>query len=280
MANNNNLPAIRKVIQGDGVQNSIRARLGEKAGTFTTSLLDVIGEDALLSQCDPMLIVKEAMKGAGLDLPLNRNLGFAYVLPYKEKGVPKPQFQMGYKGYIQLAIRTGQYKHLNAGIIYEGEEMVEDRIKGTLDIGGKKKSDKAIGYFCYMQLLNGFEKAIAWTRDKVESHAKRFSKSYGKGFSPWSSDFDAMAMKTMVLQLIPKYGPMTIEMSSAMVQDRSDFKGFDTGVQEEIDDNANSEIIDIDPEPEGDQPMSEAEKEEIRQAEAEEAEKQQEKPDF
>ena len=120
MANGNNLPAIRNVIQAPGMQRSILARLGEKAGTFTTSLLDVIGETWALQKCDPKLVVKEALKAAALDLPINKNLGFAYVIPYGNE----PQFQMGYKGFIQLAIRTGQYKHLNAGVVYEGEDMV------------------------------------------------------------------------------------------------------------------------------------------------------------
>ncbi len=263
----NNLPAIRNIIQSDAVQSSIYARIGEKAGTFTTSLLDVIGEDKNLAQCDPKLIVKEALKAAGLDLPLNRNLGFAYVIPYKTKGVLMPQFQMGYRGYIQLALRTGEYKHLNADAIYEGETFEIDRIRGTLKIAGEKKSDKAIGYFCYMELLNGFQKAIAWPRDKVEAHAKRFSKSYGKGVSsPWSTDFDGMAIKTMFLQLIPKYGPMTIEMSQALVNERA--LNTDEQVQNEIGENANQEFIDIEP---GEIPAGEMTDEEKAQIEAEEA---------
>lgn len=266
----NNLPAIRKTIQSPSIQNSIKARIGEKAGTFTTSLLDVIGEDRQLAECDPTLIIKEALKAAGLDLPLNKNLGFAYVLPYKKKGGrPEPQFQMGYRGYIQLAIRTGQYKHINADCIYEGEFFEFDRIRGTLEITGQKTSDKAIGYFCYFELINGFQKAIAWTREKVEAHAAKYSKSYNSKFSPWQSDFDSMAKKTMVLQLIPKYGPMTIEMSQAMSQDRADFSGFsnDGQVHAEIDQHANQEPIDItpmdepepepEPEPDGSQPTDE-----------------------
>lgn len=281
MANNNNLPAVRNIIQSDAVQNSIKARLGEKAGTFTTSLLDVIGEDLSLAKCDPKLVVKQALKAAALDLPINKNLGFAYVIAYKNKGVYEPSFQMGWKGYLQLAIRTGQYKHLNAGAIYEGEIMIIDRIKGTLAIGGNKTSEKAIGYFCYMELINGFEKAIAWTREKVVAHAERFSKSYKKDFSPWKTDFDAMAFKTMVLQLIPKYGPLTIEMSTAMTSDRADFKGFDNQVSEEIEDNANSEIIDITAdEPVGEDGMTESEKAKILAEEAAAAQAENQGPGF
>lgn len=270
MATNNNLPAIRNTIQSDAVQNSIKARLGAKAGTFTTSLLDVIGDDKALSACDPMLIVKEALKAAALDLPINKNLGFAYVLPYK--GVPS--FQLGYRGYIQLAIRTGQYRHLNAGVVYEGEEIIEDRIKGKIEIGGKKTSEKVSGYFAYMELINGFNKAVAWSKERVQDHAKRFSKSFNSAVSPWKTDFDAMALKTMILQL-KSYFPMTIEMSEAMTSDHSDTKGFDNDTHAEIENNANTELIDI---PTG-AGMTEEEKAEI---EAEEKAQAQEKkgPDF
>lgn len=286
----NNLPAIRSVIQSDSVQNSIRARLGEKAGTFTTSLLDVIGESYQLQQCDPILVVKEAMKSAGLDLPMNKNLGFAYLIPYKERGKMTPHFQMGYKGFIQLAIRTGQYRHLNADAIYEGEEFIVDRIRGTLEIAGKRTSDKAIGYFCYMELLNGFQKATAWSKERVLEHALKFSKSYEaykqgrtKTIPVWETDFDGMAKKTMILQLVPKYGPMTIEMSTAMASDRADFKGFDNLVQDEIDQNANDEFIDIPPDDQSQDigEMTDEEKAEIlarEQAEAEASQKK--KPSF
>ena len=164
-----NLSIIKNTIMSDAVKSTIAARLGEKAGTFTTSILDLIGDNSQLQECDPMLIIKESMKAAGLDLPLNKNLGFAYIIPYKERGVMTPHFQMGHKGYLQLAIRTGQYKHLNAGIIYEGEEFIIDRIKGMFEIGGTRISDKSIGFFAYMQLLNGFEKAICWSKKEVEN---------------------------------------------------------------------------------------------------------------
>lgn len=289
MANNNNLPAIRNMIQSDAMQRSIQARLGEKAGTFTTSLLDVIGGNGQLQKCDPKLVVKEALKAAALDLPINSNLGFAYLIPYNESiningqwsKQLMPHFQMGYKGFIQLALRTGQYKHLNADAIYEGESFIVDRIRGTLEIGGEATSDKAIGYFCYMELINGFQKAIAWTREKVYNHAKLYSKSFSyylegktKTKPIWETDFDGMALKTMIIQLVPKYGPMTIEMSTALASDRGDFKGFDSRVSEEITDNANSEIIDIpaDEEPQEGDGISDAEKAEILAEEAAQSE--------
>ena len=280
MANNNNLPAIRNMIQGDSIQNSIRARIGEKAGTFTTSLLDLIGEDKNLALCDPMLVVKQALKAAGMDLPINKNLGLAYVIAYKKKGVYTPEFQMGWKGWVQLLIRTGQCKILNAGLVYDGEEIIEDRIRGSIEIVGEKSSEKVIGYFAYMELLNGFNKTVAWTKERVEAHAKRFSKSYGGQYSsPWKTDFDQMALKTMILQL-KSFFPVTIEMSTALASDRGDVKGFDNQVQDEIQNNANQEIIDIPSDDDVQEPdgLTKAEKAEIMAQEA--ADAKQVEPDY
>lgn len=248
-----------------------------------TSILDLTGEDKNLAMCDPNLVIKECIKAAALDLPINKSLGFAYVIPRKEHGVMKPGFQIGYKGYIQLAIRTGQYKHLNAGVVYEGENMVVDRIRGTLTIEGEAISDKAIGYFCYMELINGFQKAIGWSVEKVMAHRQRFSKSFGSAYSPWKTNTEAMCLKTMILQLVPKYGPMTIEMAEALSHDRSDVFSFDKA-EAEIEHNANQgEYLDISPsndveepetaqeEPTDDGEMTDEEKADIMAQEAEAA---------
>lgn len=254
------LTIIQKEFQSPAISKRIEERLKEKAPAFVSSILDLCSDDKNLAECNPQLIIKEAMKAAALDLPINKSLGFAYIIPYnKNTKLPDgswntekiPQFQMSYKGYIQLAIRSKKYKHLNAGIVYEGEEIIEDRIKGTLRIEGKKTSDKAIGYFCYMKLLSGFEKAVVWTKEKVKNHAENFSKSWDpktkkfRNGSAWETDFDSMAIKTMVLQLIPKYGPMTIDIADAIASDMVDYKDYKDPVQEEIDMNANSEVIDI-----------------------------------
>lgn len=258
-----NLPmTMQQTLSDVNVTKRIENRLGEKAGTFITSVLDLCGDNNSLAKCDPGLVIKEALKAAALDLPVNKNLGFAYVIPYGKT----PTFQMGYKGYVQLAIRTGQYKHLNADCVYEGEIIIEDRIKGILEISGEKTSDKVIGYFCYMQLMNGFEKAIIWTKERVMAHGKKFSKSFNSKSSPWKTNPDSMCLKTMVLQLLTKYGIMSIEMSTAMSQDRADFKGFDAQVDDEISQNANEDIIDIPTEDNGE--MSDKEKADIKKQEA------------
>ena len=242
----NALTVIQHEIESPDHMNRIKRRLGEKAGTFITSLLDVCADDQNLMKCNPKAIVKEAMKAAALDLPISKQLGFAYLIPYNEKGVMTPHFQLGYKGYNQLAVRSGQYKHLNADAIYEGETVLVDKIRGTLEITGDAKSDKAIGFFAYMKLTNGFEKAIFWTREKVEDHARKYSKSFKKDTSPWKADFDGMACKTMLLQLVPKYGPMTIEMTMALESDAADFRGFDDNVNSQISQGSGSgDVIDV-----------------------------------
>ena len=244
-----NLPAIQLEFDKSEIKDMIMTRLGDKAGAFVTSVLELCSQDKLLAQCDPNLVIIEALKAAGLDLPLNKCLGFAFIIPYKEKGIPKPRFQCAARGFTQLAIRSGQYKHMNTGIIYEGEKVVEDRIKGRLEIEGKRKNENAIGYFAYMQLLNGFEKAIFWSKKRVELHASRFSKSYTYKNAPWKTDFDAMALKTMILQLIPKYGPMNVDMSTALIADRGDTIPLKQRIEVEVEQNANTEVIDIETAP-------------------------------
>jgi recombination protein RecT len=251
----NNLPAIRKIITGAGMQAMIQQRIGEKAGVFTTSLLDLIGDNTALQRCDINLVVKEAIKAPALDLPINNNLGFAYIIPYNESKqidgkwvkTPKPQFQIGYKGFVQLAIRTGQYKHLNADAIYDGEVIIVDKIRGTMELTGKATSENVVGYFAYMELINGFEKATVWTKDKVIAHGNKFSKTFNNG--PWKSDFDAMAKKTILKSLISKYGPLSIDIANALSSDSSDLRGHDDMAQYEIETNANQEYIDITPRP-------------------------------
>jgi len=243
---------MKETISRQDIKKRIEERLGNKAGTFMASLLDITGENKNLSLCDPNLVIKECMKAAALDLPINKNLGFAYVIPYnksvningKWSKQQIPSFQMGYKGYIQLAIRTGQYRHLNAGVVYEGETMVVDRIRGTLTIEGEATSDKPTGYFCYMELINGFQKAIGWSAEKVIAHGKKHSKTFSDG--PWQTDTEAMCLKTMIMQLVPKYGPLSIELTTAMSQDRSDVVPFDHA-EAQISEHANQgDVIDID----------------------------------
>ena len=160
--------------EGQAVQNKLEGLLGESKNTFLASLLDLYTSDGNLMLCDPKLVMGEAMKAAVLKLPITKSLGFAYIVPFKnKKGESIPTFIMGYRGYIQLAMRTGQYKSINADCVYEGETAKFNRVTGELEITGEAKSDKAIGYFAYFQRLNGFYKAIYWTAKRSRSTRRK-----------------------------------------------------------------------------------------------------------
>lgn len=236
---NKNVEKLKSVLSADSVREQFENALNENSGAFIASVIDLYGSDNYLQQCDPNAVVMECLKAATLKLPINKQLGFAYVVPYKGT----PQFQLGYKGYIQLAMRTGQYKYLNAGIVYEGMEVKKDILTGRVEFAGEPKSDKAIGYFAYMELLNGFSKTLYMTKEEVINHAKRYSKSYGNKSSAWATNFDEMAMKTTTRLLLSKYGILSTDMIAALTTDTVD--DTETVVEREIEENANKEIIDV-----------------------------------
>lgn len=197
--------------------------LRENKEAFVASLIDLYGSDATLAQCDPGAVLKEALKAVSLNLPINKQLGFAYIIPYRDKtGQQQPQFQMGYKGYIQLAQRTGAYASMNMDNVYEGELRVIDRVTGEIDLGGERISDKVVGYFAYIRTVNGFSKTLYWSMEKVVAHAKKYSRSYQQGASIWKNNFDEMAQKTVLRNLISRWGVMSTFMQTAMSEDNAD----------------------------------------------------------
>lgn len=198
-----NAPKMRELLEG---------ALKKNADTFIAGVIDLYASDTYLQQCNPNQVAAECLKAATLNLPINKQLGFAYVVPYK--GVP--QFQLGYKGYIQLAQRTGAYKYLNADLVYEGEIAGQDKLSGMIDLSGERTGDKVIGYFSYIETVNGFKKALYMSKEEVAAWAKRYSKSYGNSSSAWATNFDEMALKTCLRRLISKWGIMSVEMVSAI----------------------------------------------------------------
>ena len=229
---------LKAILSNEKVRKQFENALSGSCDLFVASLIDVYSTDSYLQNCTPRSVAMEALKAATLRLPINKSLGFAWIVPYKDVAT----MQIGYKGYIQLAQRTGQYRYLNAGIIYEGMTVKRDLLTGEVEISGEKKKDKATHYFFYMELLNGFKKTICWTADEVTAHAKRYSPSFNsKKTSPWKTNFDDMALKTMVRQGLSKYGIMSVEMASAMQADRDD----EASAQAEVNENMASEVIDI-----------------------------------
>jgi recombination protein RecT len=227
---------LKSVLNAPSVQEQFQNALGSNSNSFVASVIDLYNTDKSLQDCNPNQVVMEALKAAVLKLPINRALGYAYILPFKNKGVPTPTFIIGYKGLIQLAMRTGQYRYINADVVYEGEIAGRDKLTGSIDFTGQKKSDKVIGYFAHIELLNGFRKTLYSTVEEIAKHAKmyaptlKFSKditveSLAKlaGKEPtgigWTNSFDDMAIKTVLRELLSKYGYLSIEMQSAIVQD-------------------------------------------------------------
>jgi len=204
----------KAMINSDTVQEQFKNALGKHSDLFVASLIDVFSSG--LTAYEPGLIIQEALKAAVLKLPISKSMGFAYIVPYKGK----PQFQIGYKGMIQLTLRSGQLSIFNDVIVYEGEFKSYNKLTEVLNIKGKKTSDKVVGYAIYMELTNGFRKTAYWTKEEVISHALKKSPSYKPDTpnfkkSAWFTDFDAMAMKT-VIRSINKFMPMSIEFLNVM----------------------------------------------------------------
>lgn len=232
---------LNALIKQDAIKQRFNELLGQKAPGFLSSVLNVVNSNSLLKECNPREILAAAAIAASLDLPVDPNLGFAYIVPYKDRGAPRPQFQVGYRGYIQLAMRTGLYKTINATHVYEGEIESYNRITGEVVFSERgATSEKIVGYIAYFKLINGFEKFEYWSVDKVIQHAERFSQSYRAGkSSPWHTDFDAMATKTVLKALLHKYGILSIEMQTAVKADQALVSEGDEGDPEfEYADNA------------------------------------------
>lgn len=217
---------VTRYIKDENVGKRINELLKDRAPQFTTTLMAALNSNKALNNCEPQSVVAAALTAASMDLPINQNLGFAYLIPYKNKDGDVCQFQMGYKGFIQLAQRSGYYKTINATEVREGEIAKIDRLSGEIEfewIEDEKEREKAkiIGYVAYLKLLNGFEKSLYWSVEKCKAHATRFSKSFKFGGGLWKDDFESMAIKTVLKQLISKYGPLNTQLQEAIVKDQT-----------------------------------------------------------
>lgn len=228
----NSKPKFTAVINSDGYKKMINNTLGNpaKAARFVTAITSAVSTNPALAECDASTIVSAGLLGEGLNLSPSPQLGQYYLVPFNDRknGRKVAQFQLGYKGYIQLAIRSGQYKKLNVLPIKEGELIsfnpLEEEIQVQL-IEDETAREKAVtvGYYAMFEYTNGFKKAMYWSREKMESHAEKYSQGYKahKGYTFWEKDFDSMACKTMLRQLISKWGIMSIEMQKALENDNA-----------------------------------------------------------
>lgn len=207
--------------------------LGKKAAGFISSVINISNSPGL-KECEPNSIISSAVVAATLDLPIDQNLGFAYIVPYNDKKKGKvAQFQMGYKGFIQLAMRSGQYKTISSSEVYEDEIKKYNRITGEIEFNDDfipGENSKVVGYIAYFKLLNGFEKYLYMTVEQLKNHGKKYSQSYKsekqwvRDSSLWNTDFDSMATKTTLKLLLSKYGILSIEMQKALETDQAVIK--------------------------------------------------------
>lgn len=262
---------LKNMLSAPSVTEQFKNALNDNSGPFVASLIDLYNGDASLQKCEPKEVIMEALKAAVLKLPINKSLGFAWIVPYNnyrtmpdgsKQKVATPSFQIGYKGYIQLAMRTGQYKFINADMVYEGELKTVNKLTGEIDFTGKKTSDKVVGYFAYIEMINGFSKTHYASVEKIAKHAKTYSQSikYDKNVTVeslmasagvsnestvvgWKGNFDGMALKTVLSYLLSHFGYLSIDMIGAFDADKSQ-----DSLQEHQDDvnlNANADTVDF-----------------------------------
>lgn len=209
------------ILDGEKMRSRFDELLGKRAPQFISSVVSLVNADQNMQMAfyeTPMSVVQAALKAATFDLPVDQNLGYAYIVPFKNKGKMTANFILGWKGMHQLALRTGSYKTINVVDIREGELKSYNRLTEEVDIRFEEDEDARealpiIGYVGYYRLVNGAEKTIYMTVKQIENHEKRFRKGdyMGKG---WREDFDAMARKTVYRRLIGKWGVMSIDYQS------------------------------------------------------------------
>jgi len=211
-----NMQLIKKTLTSSSVQKRIEEMIGRKSDSFITSVLQVVASNGLLAQSTPESVIGAVYTACALNLPLNNNLGFAYIVPFKGNA----SFQMGYKGFIQLAQRTGQIKRIGAVAVYGGD--TEDDVKSRLtSLIPKNPVGEIIGYSAFLETVTGFEAIHVMTIEELKSHAMKYSQTYKKGFGVWKDNFDAMAKKTVIKLLISKYAPMSVELQKAVENDQA-----------------------------------------------------------
>jgi recombination protein RecT len=197
--------------------------LGNRKASFVNNIVALVSNNVKLQECEPITLMFAALKATALNLPLDQNLGYAYIIPYKDNKAKTTlaQFQIGKNGFVQLALRSNQFKTINVSDVREGELKSMDRLSGECVFEWKENRIPlpVIGYVAYMRLLSGFEKALYMTIQEIEVHGKKFSKTYKIG--PWTDDFGSMAEKTVIKRLLSKYAPLSVEMQQAITSDQA-----------------------------------------------------------
>ena len=216
---------LKSLMNNADIKRRFTEVLKDKAEQYMSSIINLVNSDTNLTKCEPMSVIASCMVAATLDLPVDKNLGYTWIVPYKDRAT----FQMGYKGYIQLALRSAQYRSINVISVSEGELVSWNKLTEELVIDFNKKISNAIvGYAGYFQLMNGFKKVVYWSKEEIETHRVKFSKSsFG-----WDSYYDAMAKKTVIRNMLSKWGILSVEMQQAFSSDINGSKSI-------LDENSN-----------------------------------------
>ena len=249
-------PKFSVAVQSEGYKNLINNTLGDpkRAAGFITAITSAVSTNPSLQECDPATILSAGLLGETLQLSPSPALGQYYLVPFNDRklGRKVAQFQLGYKGYIQLAIRSGQYKKLNVLPIKEGELIKYDPLNEDIEVhliedDAEREKAETIGYYAMFEYLNGFRKVIYWSKDRMEAHALEYSQGYRakKGYTFWEKDFDSMACKTMLRQLISKWGIMSIDFQKAYEADMGVLRPGDNVEYVDNDDSFDAEFDDV-----------------------------------
>ena len=216
---------IQSLVHNEEFVSKAQDILQDGTPQFMASVLTLANSNKLLGECDPIKLYNCCLMAAALKLPFNQNLGQAYIVPFKGE----PQLQIGWKGFIQLAQRSGQFKRINCSDVREGEIAKRDRLTGEIEFDwlddAEREKKPVIGYVAYFELLNGYQQTLYMSKDEVEAHAKKYSQTYKQGFGVWKDNFDAMARKTLIKRILNQFAPLSVDMAKAMEYDQADANG-------------------------------------------------------
>lgn len=238
---------LRELFNDPIIKTKVEQLIGKNSATFATSVIQITNSNAMLRTAEPTSIFNAACMAATLNLPLQNGLGFAYIVPFKNNKERKveAQFQIGYKGFIQLAQRSGQFKRLVALPVYKNQLLKKDFINGfEFDWEQEpEKDENPIGYYAYFKLVNDFSAELYMSHDDIVKHAQRYSQTFKKGFGVWHDNFEAMALKTVIKLLLSKQAPLSVEMQQAVLADQSVVKDVENQEFNYTDNIQNAEFV-------------------------------------
>ena len=240
---------LRELFNNPIIKTKIEQLVGKNSATFATSVMQIANSNTMLRTADPTSIFNAACMAATLNLPLQNGLGFAYIVPFKNNKERKveAQFQIGYKGFIQLAQRSGQFKRLVALPVYKKQLIKKDFINGfEFDWEQEpEKDENPIGYYAYFKLVNDFSAELYMSHDDIIKHAQRYSQTFKKGFGVWHDNFEAMALKTVMKLLLSKQAPLSVEMQQAVLADQAVVKDVENQEFNYTDNIQNAEFVTV-----------------------------------